>query len=63
MCRVKKMFFLTEEVREIILDVSKGEAKKLEIYAKIMLGINRCGVVNYEIDWSKSVTKNIAGVT
>ena len=56
------MFFRIEEVREIILDFSKGKREILEMFAKIILGVNGRGVVKI-LDWSKSMTKNAAGVT
>ena len=60
MWRVQKMFFHIEEVREIILDFSKGKVEILGIRAK--MDVNGLGVVKL-LDWSRSVTKNVAGVT
>lgn len=41
MWRVQKVFFRISQVREIILNFSKGKAKILGICDKIVLGINR----------------------
>ena len=61
MWRVKKLFFRIEEVREIILEISKGKAQILGMYAKTMLGTNSCEFAKLG-DCSKSLTKNAAGV-
>ena len=60
--RVQKMFFHIKEIREITFDFSKRKALILEMCAKIVLVVNGRGVVKL-LDWSKSVTKNAAGVT
>ena len=39
------MFFRIEEVTEIILDFSRGRMEMLEMFAKIVLGVNGRGVV------------------
>lgn len=62
MWRVQKLFFRIKGVREIILNFSNNKAEIFGIRARIVLGVNVLGVVKL-LDWSKSVTKNAAGVT
>ena len=45
MWRVQKLFFLIEEIRNIILDFSKGKAEILGMCSKIVLSTNKRGFV------------------